>query len=161
MSVISIETAIEHLRAENDDRALIQGLLDASEGVASAYMARSIYITQEALNAARVLAPTLRGQARASYAVAIGSVGLVQDFETRESILSDADHVLNESLNMADAMVRGVVLNKTIEAACLLILGHLYTNREDVIAGSATGSAMELPMGSKYLLAPYRVQMGV
>lgn len=41
-----------------------------------------------------------------------------------------------------------------IKAAILLIIGHLYTNREDVITGH---SAVEIPMGSKALLDHYRV----
>ncbi|TDV60130.1 head-tail connector protein [Pseudomonas sp. LP_7_YM] len=161
MPVISLEVAIEYLRAEDDDRDSIQGLLEAAEGVARRFMGRTIYSTQEALNSARVLVPGLRAQAHAAHATAVGSTPLINDFEGRDLVLSDAQYVLREAMALADAMVRGVVLDKTIEAACLLILGHLYTNREDVVAGSGTVSAMELPMGSKYLLAPYRVQMGV
>jgi hypothetical protein len=37
-------------------------------------------------------------------------------------------------------------------SACLLILGHLYGNRENVV----TGSANEIPMGARFLLDPYR-----
>lgn len=40
-----------------------------------------------------------------------------------------------------------------IEAAMLLILGHLYANRESVVVAV---SATELPMGAKFLLDPYR-----
>jgi hypothetical protein len=42
-------------------------------------------------------------------------------------------------------------------AAILLILGHLYENREDSVVGA---SAVELPMGSRALLRPYRTGMG-
>lgn len=45
-----------------------------------------------------------------------------------------------------------------IRAAVLLILGMLYENREDVVIGV---SAENLPRGSRALLQPYRVQMGV
>ena len=51
-----------------------------------------------------------------------------------------------------------MVINEVIESACLLILGHLYANREDVVVGAA---AAELPLGSRALLTPYRVKMGV
>ena len=40
-----------------------------------------------------------------------------------------------------------------IKAAILLIVGHLYENREDVSASSRMTS---LPKGADYLLAPYR-----
>lgn len=50
-----------------------------------------------------------------------------------------------------------MVVNSLIRAGILLVLGHLYENREDVI----TGTAADLPQGSRSLLAPYRVGMGV
>ena len=52
----------------------------------------------------------------------------------------------------------GIVINPAIQAALLLIVGHLYANREDVLAGV---SVAQLPNGSQYLLMPYRVGMGV
>lgn len=46
----------------------------------------------------------------------------------------------------------GIHVNEAINAAVLLIVGHLYANREDVITG-ATSAAM--PMGSEFLITPY------
>ncbi|MGK3120457.1 head-tail connector protein [Pseudomonas corrugata] len=54
-----------------------------------------------------------------------------------------------------------IVVTGSIVAACLLILGHLYANREDTVTGINVSSVAELPMGSRTLLHPYRVQMGV
>jgi predicted HD phosphohydrolase len=53
-----------------------------------------------------------------------------------------------------------MVVNDLIKAAVLLIAGHLYRNREDVISGQ-TAAAVQLPLGSRALLQPYRVGMGV
>lgn len=52
----------------------------------------------------------------------------------------------------------GIVINAAIQAALLLIVGHLYANREDVLVGV---SATQLPNGAQYLLQPYRSGMGV
>lgn len=52
----------------------------------------------------------------------------------------------------------GIVINPAIQAALLLIAGHLYANREDVLVGV---SATQLPNGAQYLLQPYRSGMGV
>lgn len=41
-----------------------------------------------------------------------------------------------------------------VEAALLLLIGHLYENRESVVIGTATAA---LPMGVEMLLAPYRI----
>ena len=46
---------------------------------------------------------------------------------------------------------------KSIFAAMLLTLGHLYVNREDV----GTEQTYTLPMGARTLLQPYRLSMGV
>lgn len=54
--------------------------------------------------------------------------------------------------------IAGIVINPAIQAALLLIVGHLYANREDVLAGV---SVAQLPNGSQYLLQPYRSGMGV
>lgn len=42
----------------------------------------------------------------------------------------------------------------SIKAALLLIIGHLYENREDVVVGRQVN---QLPSGSRYLLDPYRL----
>ena len=52
----------------------------------------------------------------------------------------------------------GIVINPAIQAALLLIVGHLYANREDVLADV---SVAQLPNGSQYLLQPYRAGLGV
>jgi len=42
----------------------------------------------------------------------------------------------------------------SVKAAILLIVGHLYENREDVVIGRQVN---DLPKGSKFLLEPYRL----
>lgn len=65
---------------------------------------------------------------------------------------------LDEAIAAGDAGKSPMVSNKQIKAACLLILGHLYANREDVVIGTI---ATELPQGSKALLTPHRIGWGV
>lgn len=65
---------------------------------------------------------------------------------------------LDEAVAAGDAGDTPMVCNKQIKAAYLLILGHLYANREDVVTGTI---ATELPQGSKALLTPHRVGWGV
>jgi hypothetical protein len=161
MSAISIEVAIEHLRAEDDDRVFIQGLLDAAEEAACNFMARRVYADAPGMVAGRAAAIELRAQARISYSAAMAATGLIYDEDDRASAVEVAGYDLKHAIAQSEALSLGIELTPTIQAACLLILGHLYTNREDVVTSSGTDGAMELPMGSKYLLAPYRVQMGV
>lgn len=65
---------------------------------------------------------------------------------------------MDEAVAAGDAGDTPMVCNKQIQAACLLILGHLYANREDVVIGTI---ATELPKGSVALLTPHRVGWGV
>ena len=65
---------------------------------------------------------------------------------------------LELAVAVGDAGERPMVSNKQISAACLLILGHLYANREDVVTGTI---ATEMPKGSEALLTPHRIGWGV
>ncbi|MDR5761952.1 head-tail connector protein [Caballeronia sp. LZ035] len=53
-----------------------------------------------------------------------------------------------------------MVINDTVRAAILLILGQMYAYREDVVVGTSS-SVMPLPIGSRQLLFPYRAGLGV
>ena len=113
MNAIPTDEAMQHLRAEEDDRAHVELLLAAAEDSAAQFMNRRFYGDAESLAAA----------------VLDGSAG-------RDPIL----------------------INPSIRAACLLILGSLFENREDTAAGAAFS---ELPMGSRSLLTPYRIGWGI
>jgi len=44
-----------------------------------------------------------------------------------------------------------------LASAVLLMLGHLYENREVVVIGTITA---ELPLSVQYLLRPYKLHLG-
>lgn len=113
MSVIDIETAMKHCRAEDDDLELVQAYLDAAEDQAARFMGRRFYADADSLAVAE-----------------------------QEETAGECP----------------IVVNPSITAACLLITGHLYLNREDVVLNAAPVS---LPKGSEHLLFPYRIGMGV
>lgn len=113
MSAISLDVAMQHLRAEEGDRSYVELLLEAAEDSAAQYLNRRFYSDTDLLAAA----------------VLDGSAG-----------------------------TNPILANPSIKAACLLILGSLYSNREDVVIGTISS---ELPMGSRSLLTPYRVGLGV
>lgn len=113
MNAISSDEAMQHLRAEQEDRGHVELLLAAAEDSAAQFMNRRFYGDAESL----------------ANAVLDGSAG--------------HDPIL---------------INPSIRAACLLILGSLFENREDSASGAAYS---ELPMGSRSLLTPYRVGWGI
>lgn len=71
--------------------------------------------------------------------------------------------VYEDSNVMAAAVLDGsagddpMVVNDAIRAAVLLITGHLFRNREDVVGESVT----QLPNGAHSLLWPHRRGLGV
>lgn len=80
------------------------------------------------------------------------------DFLNRQ-VYSDAD-------TMAAAVLAGtagddtMVVNDAIKAGILLILGHLWRNRETVVV-TPSAVAVEIPMSAHNLLWPYRRGLGV
>lgn len=64
--------------------------------------------------------------------------------------------IQNESERTGDD---DLVWNKALDAACLLYIGHLYSNRSAVSANN-TMTPVEVPMGFMALLQPFR-KMGV
>ena len=113
MSAIPIDVAMQHLRAEEEDRPHVELLLAAAEDSAEQFLNRKFYADTGTL----------------AQAVLEGEAG------------KDP-----------------IIINPSVRAACLLILGSLFESREDVVVGTISS---ELPMGSRSLLTPYRVGWGV
>ncbi|WP_028698201.1 MULTISPECIES: head-tail connector protein [Pseudomonas putida group] len=158
MSVIDIDLAMHHLLAEPDDQVLVQAQLDAAEEAAMQFLNRRVYVDQVALDEARAGVSADLQQAKAENAEAIAAAEEEQDLTLRCRLLDHARQALAEAYDRADAIAYGMVLNPSIQAACLLKLGHLFANREDVVTGTI---ATELPIASQHLLTPYRIRMGV
>ena len=113
MTVISLDTAIQHLRAEDDDAEYVSTLLEAAEDVAVQFLNRRFYASTSSLDAA---------------------------------------------ISAGDAGLSPILITGSIRSACLLILGNLYSNREDSLVGDDFSS---MPAGSRTLLTPYRIGWGI
>lgn len=158
MSVIAIELAMAHLLAEPEDQVLIQAQLDAAEEAAMRFLNRRFFADQDALDAAKSDTTQRTRDARGAYAIAISTADLPENTDIRCKLRDNAKNNLAEADELIDMDERGIVITAAITAACLLKLGHLFANREEVVVGS---TGVELPLASKSLLAPYRVRMGV
>lgn len=77
------------------------------------------------------------------------------DFINRKVYTTQAE--LDAAVVAGSAGTAPIVVTAAIEGAILLILGHRYANREDVVIGT---SSSDLPRGSRSLLMPYRYGMG-
>ena len=65
---------------------------------------------------------------------------------------------LDAAVLIGSAGSKPILINPSIRAACLLILGNLYSNREDTLVGDEFSS---MPAGSRSLLTPYRIGWGI
>lgn len=158
MPVIDMAIARHHLREPEDDDAYLVGLLEAAETSAADYLQRRFYADADDLAAARMLVPATRAAARTAFETARQQAEEISDGEDRQAALADAERVRRETLDQCEAVAQGIVINPAIQAACLLTLGHLYANREDVVVGTITA---QMPIGATALLTPYRVGWGV
>lgn len=158
MSVIAIDIAMHHLLAESEDQVLVQAQLDAAEEAAMQFLNRRFYMDQVALDEARAGVPASMQQAKEANAAAVAAAEAEQDHTMRCRMLEHARQALSDAYDQADAIAYGMVINPAIQAACLLKLGHLFANREEVVTGTI---AAELPLASQHLLMPYRIRMGV
>ena len=107
MAIVDIETAMHHLRADNDDLADVQLKLDAAVEVAEQYIGKRIYADAAEARTARLQA--------------------IIDLETADE--HDSYGYVMQS--------RAIAKNPAIEIAVLLILGTLYAHREDVVVGAS------------------------
>lgn len=138
--------------ADADD-ALITIYIGAAERFAAEYLQRNIYADQEALTTAVAAAHAAFATATAAYSAAMVLAEALDAGEGREMAVFAAFDALCRARQAARMTHQGIVLNDTIKAAMLLIIGHLYANREDTVVGV---SIAELPMGSRYLLDTIR-----
>lgn len=65
----------------------------------------------------------------------------------------ETQDALDEAIENEAAGLAPMVVNDAIRNAILLLCGHLYANREEVVAGV---SVSRVPMGARELLLPYR-----
>lgn len=154
MSIVSLADAKLHIRIDHDEEdSLIQVYLDAAEESAAQYIDRNIYESQIALSAAIVAAPAGLEAATALYDAAIEAA------ET-DAATAGAEFVYASAMSETRKTLSGVVMNASIRSAVLLTLGNLYANRESVTVTNGQNAA-ELPMGVRFLLNPYRLEMGI
>lgn len=157
MPVINIEKAMVHLRVDEDTGDDVLDKLKSAEDKAARYLNRFFYATDLDLSSAKILIPSLLAASDQNYHDSCDVANSISEYQSRNLMLSAAENIKNEASYNAKMTLQGIVINPSIEAAVLLILGSLYENREDETAASVS----ELPKGALWLLDPYRLDWGV
>lgn len=155
MSFVTLAEAKAHLRVYgNDDDALIGIYIAAAEKSAVAIVDRGVYADDAAKEAAIDAAPGALADATVAYAASITAAHELADACEQESAITAANTKYIRAQVAFRQVMDGIVADDIIKSAVLLIVGHLYENREDVVAGQALS---KLPNGAEWLLAPYKV----
>lgn len=157
MPVIDIEKAKLHLRVDDDAGDDVQDKLNAAIDIAEQFLNRKVFATAEEMAVAKATIPTLIEQANQNFNSAIAQSKLYSP-EYRESAEYTARENRSEAYRCIRMIELGIVINSSLEIGILMLLGHLYANREDVVVGL---SVSKLPKSSHHHLMPYRMSMGV
>jgi hypothetical protein len=156
--LIDLPTAKLHLRVDGTaEDAILPLYIGAAEQSAMEFLNRKVYADQAALTAAVAAVPASLTAATATYAAAMTEADLLADLAEREFAYFVAAEAYLASRALAREICAGMVVNDAVKAAVLLMTGHLFENRENVVVGAP---ATELPMGAKAIMQPYRVGLG-
>ena len=155
MSFVALPEAKLHLRVDGtDEDALIGVYIAAAEQSAVSLLDRGVYADGTALGAARAAAPAELAAATVTYTEAIAAAQALTDATEQAAATQAAGYAYLRAQVAYRQAMDGIVVNDTIKSAVLLIVGHLYAHREDVLSGV---SVAKLPNGAEWLLAPYKV----
>ena len=164
MSLIDLPTAKAHLRLESDyPDEQVQGKLDAAEKAAAQFINRRVFVDAASLNTAILAVPASLTAAGTAYADAITAADAIEDHGARCAAREYACEVYRQARTAAWETYAGISKQDVerwplFEAGALLILGHLFENRQDVVTGV---TATQMPNGSGYVLFPLRAGLGV
>ena len=155
MIFVTTSEAKLHLRVDSaDEDALIGVYITAAEQMAIALLDRGVYADGTALGVAKAAAPGELDTAIAAYESAIAAAEALADETAKAASIQTAGNGLLRAKVAHRHAMDGMVVNEAIKAAVLLIVGSLYTQREDAVVGV---SVEQLPNGAEWLLAPYKV----
>lgn len=159
MSLIDLPTARAHLRVEDDyPEEQVALYLAAAEQTAAEFLNRRVFVDDSALGAAVGAVPAALTSASAAHTAAIDAAPLIEDCAVRDEALRHAARAFVAARTAARETYDGIVVNDAIKAAILLMLGHLFENRQDNVTGTIVS---ELPLSARSLLMPFRVGWGV
>lgn len=155
MSFVTLAEAKIHLRVDGTDEDALIGLyINAAEQSAVSLLDRGVYVDGTALGVAKAAAPGELDTAIAAYESAIAAAEALADETAKAASIQTAGNDLLRAQVAHRHAMDGMVVNEAIKAAVLLTVGHLYANREDVVAGV---SVAQMPNGAEWLLQPYKV----
>jgi len=155
--LLTADQAIAHLREDAD--ADVAFYVGAAIQVAVDFLDRQVYADEASLQAAIEAVPAMLTSAEADWNAAKAAANDLQG-AAKEAAQQAADASFKAAQAQAERIYGGIVINEAIRIGMLMILGHLWRNREAVEV-SPSAVAVEIPMGARSFLWPYRRGLGV
>lgn len=147
--MIDYDLALVHLKADGEDveEPLILQYIASAQSICEGYCNRKFFPGAEERTTAVDAALLAVAVADDDYDAALAAA----TNDTVRGLLTN-DHI--RRIAELTQIVNGIVVDGTITAAMLMTLGHLYKNRQEVIAGQQS-SATQVPAGAMRMLQPY------
>jgi len=156
MSLVTLDAAKVHLKVELDaheEDDLIQRDINAAELSAAKYLNRALFADVDARAAAIAAVPAALAAAAADYAAASAAADMIADDVARALAQAAAADEYTAAQVKARTTYAGMVIHDDILSAILLVVAHLYANRE----ATTEKRLVELPSGVQTLLHPDKV----
>lgn len=154
MPLLTPEQCRTQCRVDGDYAdAELAALLASAEDAAAAYLNRSLFADQAALDDALDAFPAEAAAAASAYSVAMAAADSEPKAAKAEAMRSVAKQRKASADLALSRNLAGMVANPSVSAAVRLTLAHLWENPGAVVIGA---TAVELPLGVIPLLRPYR-----
>lgn len=145
--MIDLELAREHLKADSEydvSDALLEQYIKQAVAACEGYCNRKVYSTAEE-----------RREDFAQALVELEAAGADYDTAFAASASAEVKKALTDDYISKLASIRhrmqGEVIDSTWEAGILMMVGHFYRNRQEVVVSQYSG-ATQLPAGARKLL---------
>lgn len=155
MELISIDQARDHVKADGEDDDLLTIYCDGAEAACARLANRNLYADGDALAEAITASVVTMTAAFATFDAAMLVAQAASDPRMKFMLTEDAAAALQQASNEHMRTLQGIVATDDIKAAVLLIVGHWYINREEVVSGQGA-AAVQLPMGAQAIMAQHR-----
>ncbi len=146
--MIDLELAREHLKADEEgvEDDLIEQYIASAVSACEGYCNRKFYNDETARAADYTVA-----LADMQTAITARDTALAAATNDEVKNIVNNDYIAKRGSVLARC--NGVVIDDTIIAAILLMLGHFYKNRQEVVVSQ--NNATPLPAGAQRILQPY------
>jgi hypothetical protein len=156
MAFPTLAVARQHCKADSADDTVLQIYLDAAIAEAARHCNRNIYADKTTLDTEVAGVAAAMVTANAAYATALADADAITIAADKQVAIELAYNDLQKAQVANYAISQGIVATNDINAAILLIVGHLYRSREEVVTGQGA-AAVQLPLGAGSILDRYRL----